>query len=48
MDAVAPPRDFQEFRERLVPLRARLPKRLAQVATLAVERPDEFAFGTAA
>jgi DNA-binding MurR/RpiR family transcriptional regulator len=46
--SLAPPRDFQELRERLIPMRAGLPKRLAQVATFAVEQPDEFAFGTVA
>lgn len=49
MDGIATaPRDFQELRERLIPLRPQLPKRLAQVATFAVEHPDEFAFGTVA
>jgi len=43
-----PPRDYRALRELLVSRRIRLPKRLAQVATYAVENPDEIAFGTVA
>lgn len=43
-----PPRDFRELRDRIVALRGRLPRRLAQVAAYAVDCPDEMAFGTVA
>lgn len=43
-----PPRDYRALRELLVSRRIRLPKRLAQIATFAVENPDEIAFGTVA
>ncbi len=44
----APPRDFAGLRDLLLARKAALPKRLAQVAAFAMERPDEIAFGTAA
>lgn len=43
-----PPRDFRALRDRLVAQKARLPKRLAQVASFALAHPDEIAFGTVA
>jgi DNA-binding MurR/RpiR family transcriptional regulator len=43
-----PPRNFKELRDRLVAERARLPKRLQQVADFAATNPDDVAFGTAA
>src|SRR5690606_35201137 len=42
------PRDFAALRELLVARAPRLPRRLTQVATYALENPDEIAFGTAA
>ena len=42
------PRDFPSLRLLIVERASDLPKRLAQVATYAVEHPDEIAFGTAA
>ena len=51
MEAYLPPgapRDYQQMRALLVSQSPSLPKRLRQVAALALERPDEFAFGTAA
>ena len=41
-------RDFETLRAMIVERRARLPKRLAQVAVHALDNPDEIAFGTAA
>ena len=43
-----PPRDYQAMRDMLIRQSASLPKRLRQVAEVALDRPDEFAFGTAA
>jgi DNA-binding MurR/RpiR family transcriptional regulator len=42
------PRDFSTLKALIVTRAADLPKRLAQVATFAVENPDEMAFGTVA
>ncbi|HSG95369.1 MAG TPA: MurR/RpiR family transcriptional regulator [Afifellaceae bacterium] len=42
------PRDFSALRDRIISARADLPRRLAQIATYAIENPDEIAFGTAA
>ena len=42
------PRDYTGLRARIIARRDELPKRLAQVASFAVEHPDEIAFGTAA
>ena len=41
-------RDFESLRAIIAERRARLPKRLAQVAVYALDNPDEIAFGTAA
>lgn len=41
------PRDFASLRELIFQRRARLPKRLLQVAAFALDNPDELAFGTA-
>jgi DNA-binding MurR/RpiR family transcriptional regulator len=46
--APALPRDFSALRDLLLARRDSLPKRLAQVATFAIERPGDMAFGTAA
>ena len=43
---IDPPRDFNGLRDLIVEARDRLPKRLAQVATFTIERPDDIAFGT--
>ena len=42
------PKDFQALRALIAQRADTLPKRLAQVATYALENPDEIAFGTAA
>jgi DNA-binding MurR/RpiR family transcriptional regulator len=42
------PRDFQSLKNRIIERGASLPKRLTQVATYALEQPDEIAFGTVA
>ena len=42
------PRDYAALRERIISTRPDLPRRLAQIATYAIENPDEIAFGTAA
>ena len=42
------PRDFQSLKNRIIERGATLPKRLTQVATYALEHPDEIAFGTVA
>ena len=42
------PRDFQALRALISSRAQELPKRLAQVATYALDNPDEIAFGTAA
>ncbi len=46
--AARAPRDYSALRDRIVTTRADMPKRLAQIATYAIENPDEIAFGTAA
>ncbi|MCW6510588.1 MurR/RpiR family transcriptional regulator [Lichenifustis flavocetrariae] len=43
-----PPRDFDALKSLLQVQGSALPKRLRQVAVFALDRPDEFAFGTAA
>lgn len=43
-----PPRDFEGLKELLIARRERLPKRLVQVASFALENPNEIAFGTVA
>ena len=47
-DADIIPRDFQSLKNRIIERGASLPKRLTQVATYALEHPDEIAFGTVA
>jgi DNA-binding MurR/RpiR family transcriptional regulator len=42
------PRDFAALKALIIARAADMPKRLVQVATFAVENPDEIAFGTAA
>ncbi len=42
------PRDFTALRSLIVDRAAALPRRLTQVATYALENPDEIAFGTVA
>jgi DNA-binding MurR/RpiR family transcriptional regulator len=42
------PRDFPSLKTLIVDRAAEMPKRLVQVATYAVENPDEIAFGTVA
>jgi len=42
------PQDFESLRSLIVLRRDELPRRLAQVAEFALERPDEVAFGTVA
>ncbi len=42
------PRDFPGLKNRIIERGASLPKRLTQVATYALEHPDEIAFGTVA
>ncbi len=42
------PRDFEALKSLLQTQGSALPKRLRQVAVFALDRPDEFAFGTAA
>jgi DNA-binding MurR/RpiR family transcriptional regulator len=44
----APPKDFPALKSRIADRAGELPKRLTQVATYALEFPDEIAFGTAA
>lgn len=41
-----PPRDFQGLKARIAARAAALPRRLTQVATYALDNPDEIAFGT--
>ena len=48
MPAGPPPRDFDVLKQRLQTDGPGMPKRLRQVAAFALDRPDEFAFGTAA
>jgi DNA-binding MurR/RpiR family transcriptional regulator len=42
------PRDFAALKSLIIDRAANLPKRLSQVATFAVENPDDIAFGTVA
>ena len=42
------PRDFPGLKNRIIARAGELPKRLTQVATYALEHPDEIAFGTVA
>jgi DNA-binding MurR/RpiR family transcriptional regulator len=48
MKPVAAPRDFASLKALIVERAAQLPRRLAQVASYALEFPDEIAFGTVA
>ena len=48
MKADAPPRDFQNLKTLILAQGEILPKRLIQVASFALEHPDEIAFGTVA
>ncbi|MGA2495847.1 MAG: MurR/RpiR family transcriptional regulator [Roseiarcus sp.] len=41
-----PPREFNALRDLIVDMRAKMPKRLAQVAAYTIECPDDIAFGT--
>jgi DNA-binding MurR/RpiR family transcriptional regulator len=41
-----PPRDFQGLKTRIADRAMTLPRRLAQIATYALDNPDEIAFGT--
>ena len=41
------PRDFEALRARIIAEHPSLPRRLAQIAAFALERPDEIALGTA-
>lgn len=43
---VAPPRDFTALKSLIAARAASLPKRLTQIASFALENPDEIAFGT--
>lgn len=43
-----PPRDYDSLRALLIERRPSMPKRLAQVAAFAVDRPDDVTFGTVA
>jgi DNA-binding MurR/RpiR family transcriptional regulator len=45
-DALSPPRDFTALKALIAERAAELPKRLTQVASFALENPDEIAFGT--
>ncbi len=45
-DPLSPPRDFAALRARLAELAPALPKRLVQIASFALDHPDEIAFGT--
>lgn len=47
-DHTTVPRDYSALRDRIIAARPGLPRRLAQIATYAIENPDEIAFGTAA
>jgi DNA-binding MurR/RpiR family transcriptional regulator len=46
--APGPPRDFADLKALVMARSAALPRRLAQVASFALDNPDEIAFGTAA
>lgn len=43
-----PPRDFADLKTLVMARSASLPRRLAQIASFALDNPDEIAFGTAA
>jgi DNA-binding MurR/RpiR family transcriptional regulator len=45
-DVDTPPRDFPGLKSRIAERGRELPKRLTQIATYALEHPDEIAFGT--
>lgn len=45
-DTLAPPRDFAALKALITERAAELPKRLTQIASFALENPDEIAFGT--
>lgn len=45
-DALSPPRDFAALKALITERATELPKRLTQVASFALENPDEIAFGT--
>jgi DNA-binding MurR/RpiR family transcriptional regulator len=47
-DHATAPRDYSALRDQIIATRPDLPRRLAQIATYAIENPDEIAFGTAA
>jgi DNA-binding MurR/RpiR family transcriptional regulator len=48
MNASDAPRDFANLKTRIVERAATMPRRLTQVASYAIEHPDEIAFGTVA
>lgn len=48
MNVTTAPRDFPTLKAMIVERAADLPRRLTQVATYAIENPDEIAFGTVA
>ena len=48
MSTLETPRDFSSLKTRIMERAAELPRRLTQVATYALEHPDEIAFGTVA
>jgi DNA-binding MurR/RpiR family transcriptional regulator len=48
MSTTPAPRDFASLKALIIERAAELPKRLTQIATYAVENPDEVAFGTVA
>ena len=48
MNNFDPPRDFESLRNLILQRAQQLPRRLTQVATYALEHPDEIAFGTVA
>jgi DNA-binding MurR/RpiR family transcriptional regulator len=48
MTVVEAPRDFASLKTRIAERASALPRRLTQVATYALEHPDEIAFGTVA
>ena len=45
-DTLSPPRDFAALKALIAERAQALPKRLAQIASFALENPDEIAFGT--
>jgi DNA-binding MurR/RpiR family transcriptional regulator len=48
MNLIEAPRDFASLKTRIAERASALPRRLTQVATYALEHPDEIAFGTVA